>query len=95
MQQSEEYELPRGEHSVAHGPAEKPVLPPAEQPALLSTTNFEGLRVHLQNLRTQKRMLLRRHHHPILSGSQSTPTNDCCTDVCLCAFVAMLLIPFS
>ena len=36
MQQSEEYELPRGEHSVAQGPAEQPVL--------FSTINFEGLR---------------------------------------------------
>jgi len=35
MQQSEEYELPRGEHSVAQGPAEQPVL--------FSTINFEGL----------------------------------------------------
>jgi len=36
MQQPEEYELPRGEYSVAQGPAEQPVL--------FSTINFEGLR---------------------------------------------------
>jgi len=40
-------------------------------------------------------VLLRRHHHPNLSGYQSTPTCDCGTDACLCAFVAMLLKPFS
>ena len=33
----------------------------------------------------------RRHHHINLLGNQSTPTYDCGTDVCLCAFVAMLL----
>ena len=33
--------------------------------------------------------LLKRHHHPNLSGNQSTPTYDYGTDVCL--FVAMLL----
>ena len=57
MQQSEEYELPRGEHSVAQGPAEQPALPPAEQPVLFSSTDFEELRVHLPHLRTQKHVL--------------------------------------
>jgi len=58
MQQSEEYELSRGEHAVAQGPTEQPVL--------LGIINFEGLRVHLQRIRTQKHVLLRRQHHPNL-----------------------------
>ena len=48
----------RAEHSVAQGPSEQTVL--------FSTINFEGLLVHVQRLRPQTHVLLRRQHHPIL-----------------------------